>query len=98
MRAILLAPLLLFGFLLPVTPAAAVGTCTGVITTVDSGAGPTLYIDHRASGTVWVYIESNGMAGLQRGGSSLVGGHNEICDDGSPGGPDQLLTTTCFVC
>jgi hypothetical protein len=53
------------------------------------------YVDDRglSAGTgTWVYLESNGIAGLQRGSSSLVvPGDQDPCWDDSANGPDQLV-------
>lgn len=58
---------------------------TGVIVTVGTGSGdtanngPTVYVDLRDLGSddwlfsIWLYIESNGEDGLQRGGVNLIG-------------------------
>jgi hypothetical protein len=57
--------------------------------------GGRAYVDDQggmAANGYWVYLESNGAAGLQRGGSSvLVPGDHEICWDDSDVGPDTLL-------
>jgi hypothetical protein len=50
------------------------------------------YIDDRNylfGNGVWLYFETNGEPGLQRGGGSwIVPNDNEICYDDSPNGPD----------
>jgi hypothetical protein len=64
---------------------AAADHCNGTVTE----AGP-LYIDDRGldSGNVWVYLESNGQAGLQSGGSQGVFGYSDECSHATP---DTLL-------
>ena len=57
-------------------------------------AGP-VYIDVRYVGEpfgeqVWVYLESNDVDDLQRGGSAMVGGHNDQCPDATTR-PDTLV-------
>ena len=90
-----LATLLPVAFLLTVHPlaAGAQGPCgepgyPGVIP-ISSAA----YIDVRGPNEgVWVYEESNGLSGLQRGGSSpIVPGDADACFDDSARGPDLLV-------
>ncbi len=55
--------------------------------------GGTFYVDHRGGDEVWLYQESNGMPGLQRGGyQALVGTQldwQDPCNDGVT--PDTML-------
>ena len=52
------------------------------------------YIDDRNylfGNGIWIYMETNGEDGLQRGGSSLlIPNDNEICYDDSLNGPDSI--------
>jgi hypothetical protein len=64
------------------------------IVRIDTPAA-TLYIDDRnyAEGNgMWIYLESNGEDGLQRGGSSAFAPDDpETCIDDSDVGPDTLI-------
>jgi hypothetical protein len=55
----------------------------------------TIYIDRRTgTGEVWIYRETNGIAGLQRGGSHAYFGplaDTDECNDQHPAGPDELI-------
>jgi hypothetical protein len=57
--------------------------------------GGVAYIDDRnylLGNGIWLYVESNGTPGLQRGGSSpIVPDDNENCFDDSETGPDLLI-------
>jgi hypothetical protein len=57
--------------------------------------GGVAYVDDRnlpLGNGLWVYAESNGTPGLQRGGSSfIVPDDNEVCYDDSETGPDLLI-------
>lgn len=68
--------------------------CNGAITEVATPAG-TFYVDDRGVDTagVWVYQETNGVAGLQSGGQSLILGDMDVDDCTDPDGPtpDQLI-------
>jgi hypothetical protein len=74
------------------------GACLGTVT-IGSGRAndpvPTFYVDDRnyAQGNgVWIYMESNGIDGLQRGGASpFVPNDNEICWEDSIDPPDTLI-------
>lgn len=59
---------------------------------IGSGDTPTVYIDDRGVtyGT-WIYLESNGMHDLQRGGTTLAGTESDSCSDPSATGPDTLV-------
>lgn len=76
-------------------PAAShAAACNGSVTTVGD-----LYVDDRGADTdgVWVYQESNGIAGLQSGGNSAVLGANdadacyELDEQGKKIAPDTLI-------
>lgn len=90
-----LALALLFVAVPPVAQAAPHGRCgeagmPGIVTV--NGGVTKVYVDVRGpSQGVWVYLESNGVAGLQRGGRSPVPGDVETCTDDSPNGPDMLI-------
>lgn len=84
---------------LAVAPAAVANTSYGACGEpgssgiIDTGAG--IYIDARGpnQGT-WIYQESNGLPGLQRGGaSSFVPDNNERCidEDETGAGADTLI-------
>ncbi len=87
--------------LLPSIPTAhANGDCSswglGIVAIGPGTAGSTtIYVDDRGYALgygVWVYEESNGEDGLQRGGSSpYIPNDNEICIDDSANGPDALV-------
>jgi hypothetical protein len=99
MLARVLVPAL--ALLLPLAPFAgadAHGACDSkgnVALGVFSDSSHTWYADDRnyAQGNgMWLYIESNGIDWLQRGGSSAyVPNDSEICYDDSPNGPDSLI-------
>jgi hypothetical protein len=96
MRALVLLPLL-FAAVVPLAAGDAHGACDGKGgpgMSVTSIAG-VAYIDDRnyvQGNGIWIYLESNGIAGLQRGGSSLIiPNDNEVCYDDSANGPDQLI-------
>ena len=67
----------------------------GIVPIVNPVSGEAIaYVDDRSyllGNGLWLYIESNGESGLQRGGrSNVVPDDSEICNDGySP--PDQLV-------
>lgn len=84
----------------PVDPAGAVGEGQACgrptrLLTVESSVGTTYVEDRGEDGLVfvgggtWVYLESNGIAGLQRGGVSLTG-EEEPCPDEEVA-PDTLI-------
>jgi hypothetical protein len=82
---------------LPVVHADAHGDCGpkgGTTIGIISIAG-IAYVDDRnyvQGNGLWIYLESNGIPGLQRGGHSLlIPGDNEVCYDDSANGPDQLI-------
>lgn len=89
----------LVGFALVASPAAA-ADCNGTITQFDTAAG-TFYVDDRTDGEAtlnhWVYLESNGIEGLQSGGASAVLGDldadscYELDENGDPIAPDTLI-------
>ena len=66
--------------------------CNGVLTTVQV-AGLALYLDNRNPGEAlinpWIYAETNGQPGLQRGGSNPLG-DSEPCPSSSAT-PDTLI-------
>ncbi|HVE93577.1 MAG TPA: hypothetical protein VNB24_01560 [Acidimicrobiales bacterium] len=80
--------------------APSVGASTGECDDGGSGLGTGVldiagiaYVDNRdylLGNGIWIYLESNGVGGLQRGGASLTG-EGELCDDGHPAGPDMLI-------
>ena len=97
MNKTLVLALLAVSFVAPFVAADAHGDCDGkgnVALGVIDVAG-TAYIDDRnyAQGNgIWIYLESNGVSGLQRGGSSpVVPDDNEICYDDSDAGPDTVV-------
>ena len=97
MNKTLVLALLAVSFVAPFVAADAHGACDGkgnvALGIIDVGG--TAYIDDRnyAQGNgAWVYLEANGIAGLQRGGSSpVVPNDNEVCYDDSANGPDTLV-------
>ena len=68
--------------------------CAGTVTDV----GGTAYIDDRgvADGELWFYLESNGVAGLQRGGTSEVFGHSDYCYEHDEAGNRGLADTLIY--
>ncbi len=69
------------------------GRSTGDSLALGDGNEPTLYVDDRDSLTgrgTWVYMESNGVPHLQRGGTTPTG-ETDACNDGWTGEPDTLL-------
>lgn len=71
----------------PVTPARANPACEGrVIVTPDGN----FYIDDRGFDQwgLWIYHESNGQRGLQRGGMSMFG-YSDPCDESTF--PDTVI-------
>lgn len=72
--------------------------CAGTIT-IGSGRAddplPTFYVDDRnflLGNGVWIYMESNGKDGLQRGGGTpWFPDDPKVCMDHSEHGPDMLL-------
>lgn len=92
MKSILVAGVILMP--LAMMGSAVAGPCDGSVTDV----GGVLYIDYRAGippgstgNGVWIYLESNGQAGLQRGGQSVILGaaDPEICFESAT--PDTLI-------
>lgn len=75
------------------TPASAAG-CSGTLfgTVVDVGGAA--YVDIRSIATdgylysIWIYVEKNGQAGLQRGGSDPTGSP-DTCQESA--NPDMLI-------
>jgi hypothetical protein len=69
------------------------GHCGGIVTPVPSG-NPIFYIDDRGGfvggNGVWIYLESNGVAGLQQGGQHLLVGEDDE-DACTHVNPDTLL-------
>lgn len=55
--------------------------CNGVVTAISVGS-ETVYIDDRSDGAVtlnhWIYLESNGVEGLQSGGTNPWAGQQPI--------------------
>ncbi|MGH7754151.1 MAG: hypothetical protein ACREN5_15200, partial [Gemmatimonadales bacterium] len=77
-----------FGLLIGVAiPTSADHGCNGVVTQVDTPAG-TFYLDDRTNGAItinhWLYLESNEVAGLQSGGSSITFGDVDPCAHENP--------------
>ena len=63
------------------SPVSADHGCNGTITDIAGVA----YIDDRgAEGNFWIYVESNGEAGLQSGGSAPTGGYDDTCAHENP--------------
>lgn len=89
------AALLLTGALLLVAGAGfADHGCNGVITAIGVPGGPTVYVDDRSDGVEvdhWVYLESNGVAGLQSGGSSAILGSQDADTNCAHPDPDTLI-------
>jgi hypothetical protein len=78
--------------LVAATPAGATHEgCNGTVTQQDTPAG-TFYVDDRGvdGAGVWIYQESNGIAGLQSGGESSVLGDLDV-DDCTHETPDTLI-------
>jgi hypothetical protein len=103
MKEFILAAVALGALAIPLAAGEAHGDCDSNgnialgIVTIDAVAA-TIYIDDRnvvpglGGNGLWAYLESNGLPGLQRGGSSpIVPDDNEVCFDDSENGPDQLL-------
>lgn len=68
--------------------AASTGDCNGDVVVV----GDT-YLDMRADGTVWIYVESGAQPGYQRGGYPIVlQGGSDPCGDSAA--PDLLVAHT----
>ena len=97
MNKTLVLALLAVSFVAPFVAADSTGDCDSKGTPALGivNIGDTAYVDDRnyALGNgIWLYLESNNLAGLQRGGSSpVVPDDNEICTDTSVNGPDQLI-------
>jgi hypothetical protein len=70
---------------------AGADVCNGEITPIETPGG-TIYIDNRSQvpedGDIWVYMESNDIAGLQSGGESITGLYSDDCAQDVP---DTLL-------
>lgn len=61
--------------------------CNGSIRAIAN----TAYVDNRGTaGGVWIYLESNNVAGLQSGGESPLG-DEDPCVTTDPAGPDTLI-------
>ena len=79
--------------LLPLVPAASAHNCNASYVTVPVG-GNTFYVQNRATPDkpvdVWTYQESNGVPGLQVGGTSIVLGGLDV-DDCHGSNPDTLI-------
>lgn len=62
--------------------------CNGIVTDV----GGALYVDDRDInvGGVWVYAETNGAAGMQSGGQSVILGNQDV-DPCNHANPDTLI-------
>lgn len=92
MRSVLALSLLL---VLPFATVADAHNCAAAYVTVSVPGGPTLYLQDRSTppGVVvdhWLYMESNGVAGLQVGGvSAILGGLD--ADDCLGANPDTLI-------
>lgn len=80
-------------------PAAMADPCTdyGPLNTGTHDIGGLVYVDNRdyfwlgapeGHGGLWIYVESNGQPGMQRGGSSLSG-EADSCQES--GNPDMLI-------
>lgn len=92
----ILTTLSLFALAL-VAPIGSAAHCNGVVTAIPAGT-ETLYLDDRSSaaGEInhWVYLESNGVEGLQSGGDNVVLEDNEFfgfTDPCSHASPDSLI-------
>ena len=88
MKSILIAGVILMP--LAMMGNAIAGPCDGTVTDI----GGLIYIDDRdfVSGNgLWIYLESNGEPGLQRGGQSILLGANdvEVCQESA--NPDTLI-------
>ena len=89
--ALLAVPLVLLSLAPPAAQAQAHDHCAGWLV-VDAGAG--VYVvtgtDPSHLGLTYVYLESNGIAGLQRGGVSPVTGAPDHCQESDT--PDTLVS------
>lgn len=79
----------LFAAAFAMSPAAAeTGDCSGELIDV-GGLGLVYYvITGETPDNGWGYVESNGVAGLQRGGVALHGTNSDPCQTEDPAGPD----------
>lgn len=68
------------------TSAQAAGDCGAIV------VGEGVYVAHDANGSVnaWLYAESNGTAGLQRGGTTLLLAEADSCQEGAAN-PDTAI-------
>lgn len=95
MRVIILAAMLLAPAAL--ASHAPAGRCDSdgspALGIVQVNAGPeTFYVDDRGQNGLWIYRESNGMDGLQRGGASpYVPDQPETCVDDPAVMPDERI-------
>ena len=52
----------------------------------------TFYLDYRGEDSIWLYEETNGVEGLQRGGAHPVFGADwDECNDQHPNGNDTVI-------
>lgn len=64
-----------------IAPLGAASHCNGTVTDIGGAA----YFDERDDGFVgWLYLESNGVAGLQSGGSDPLGDYEDPCAHPDP--------------
>lgn len=64
------------------------GGCDTIFLT--QAVGP-VYVDVRSDGDVWVYLDDNGVFGLQRGGSGGVTGQSATDACSQSGDPDTII-------
>lgn len=78
------AALVAVGFL--AAPAAQASNCGAVV------VGEGVYLAHDANGSVnlWIYLEDNGVAGLQRGGNTVLLNEADTCQEGASN-PDMAI-------
>lgn len=67
------------------SPAQA-GACNAIV------VGEGVYVAHDANGSInaWIYAESNGVAGLQRGGNTVTLNEADTCQEGAAN-PDTAI-------
>lgn len=81
MRPVALLSILLLALpLTALTPASATEPCALVHPQARVSYGG-FYAEVRQNGNVWIYQESNGIAGLQRGDTSTLGARDPCVDD-----------------
>lgn len=89
----------LLTMILPLTGLASAGTdpCANQVPAPATAAGGVhqagpMYVDIRSPTSVWIYEESNGIDGLQRGGYSILpGGDRDTCVDNRDIKADSLI-------